>query len=131
MLESLKHDALLSFLMDRSVLTHAQLDTILAAQIDGKLKEKVSYRDKGKLSAGAFVRTLRQGETNIEACMYTLILIEYLGLVQPEDLHKLSGLANLISKVRGSSVTRQEVDRLIVAVQDFAKGFSQRTVTAH
>ena len=90
------------------------------------MQHKASYRDKHKLSGGAFVRTLRQGQSNIEACMYTLILLEYLGLIRPEDLERLSRLGNLISKVKGSSPSPEEVRRLVSAIREFAEGFSQR-----
>lgn len=126
MLESMKNDALVLFLSEKCCLTDVQLDTILASQVDGNLKQKTEYRDKRKLSAGAFVRTLRQGQTNIEACMYTLILLEYLGLIRPEDLERLSRLGNLFSKVRGSSPDSEEIQRLIYAIREFAEGFSQR-----
>jgi hypothetical protein len=126
MLEPLKNDALVLFLSKRCALTDVQLDTILASEIDGNLKQKASYRDKRKLSSGAFIRTLRQGQRNIEACMYTLILLEYLGLMRPEDLERLSRLGNLISKVRGSSPSPEEAQRLILAIEEFAEGFSRR-----
>lgn len=126
MLESIKNDAIVSFVSRRSSLTFAQLDTILASQTQGDLKEKVSKRDKQKLSQGAFIRTLRQGQANIEACMYTLILLEYLGLVGSEDLERLSRLGVLISKIRGSSPNKEEIRRLIQGLQDFAETFSRR-----
>jgi hypothetical protein len=126
MLESMKSDALVSFLSGKCSLTAVQLDTILAAQTEGNLKEQTSHRDRHKLSVGAFVRTLRQGQSNIEACMYTLILLEYLGLIGREDLEILSRTGNLIAKVRGSSPTPGEIERLISAVQEFAERFSQR-----
>jgi hypothetical protein len=125
-LQSIKNDTIVSFLSERSSLTLAQLDTILASQTQGDLKEKVSKRDKQKLSEGAFIRTLRQGQANIEACMYTLILLEYLGLVGPEDLERLSRLGVLISKVKESTPNREEIQRLIHSLQDFAETFSRR-----
>jgi ABC-type bacteriocin/lantibiotic exporter with double-glycine peptidase domain len=126
MLESLKKDALVSFLCEKCSLSEAQLDTILADKAERKLKNKIANRDKRKLSAGAFVRTLRQGQSNIEASMYTLLLLAYLGLTSPREFDRLSSLGVLISKVRASSPTPEEVQRLIDAIQDFAEGFSQR-----
>jgi hypothetical protein len=126
MLESMKNDIFVSFLVERCSLTRVQLDTILASQTDGNLKRKLSHRDKRKLSPGAFIRTLRQGQRNIEACMYTLILLEYLGLVKPEGLERLSRLGTLISKLRESNPTTQEIGRVILAIQESAEGLSQR-----
>lgn len=117
---------MVSFLSERCSLTFAQLDTILASQLEGNLRFKASRRDKQKLSQGAFVRTLRQGQRNIEACMYTLILLEYLGLAGPRDLEGLSRLGSLMWKVRESSVSKDEVSRLIGGIQDFAESFSRR-----
>ncbi|MCL4519719.1 MAG: hypothetical protein M1587_11050, partial [Thaumarchaeota archaeon] len=58
MLDEIRKDLVASFLLTKSHLTETQLDTILAGGIDGDLREKTQRRDRGKVSKGAFVRTL-------------------------------------------------------------------------
>lgn len=126
MLSSIKKDTLVSFLLQRCSLTEAQLDTIMASQIDGNLQKKVSFRDAHAVSIGAFMRTLRQGQKNIEGAMYTLFLLNYIGLVQEKDLSKVARLGALISKVKESSPDPQSVGELVKALEEFAEGFSGR-----
>jgi len=125
-LNSVKKDALVSFLCEKCSLTQTQLDTILLSELDEELKTKASLRDRHKVSEGAFVRSLRQGQENIEASMYTLILLNYLGFVGENDFQKLSRISGLISKVKESSPDPEAIERLIVALQEFVEGFSHR-----
>jgi hypothetical protein len=125
-LQSLRKDTIVSFLVERCSLTDAQLDTILLSQIEGNLKDKARFRDKKKVSSGAFVRTLRQGQENVEACIYTMLLLSYLGLVEVEDLQRLSRSTELISRIKQSVPSAEAVSRLTQAMEDLAQGFSQR-----
>jgi hypothetical protein len=126
MLQSIKEDSIASFLAERCSLTEAQLDTILLSGTEGSLKNKAKLRDKHRVTTGAFVRTLRQGQENIEACIYTMFLLNYLGLVQSEDLERLGRSGHLISRIRESSPDAGGISRLIQAMEDLALGFSKR-----
>ena len=117
---------IVSFLVERSSLTDAQLDTILLSQIEGNLKDRAKLRDKRKVSPGAFVRTLRQGQENIEACIYTMFLLSYLGLVEAEDLQRLARSSDLLSRIKDNVPSPETISRLIQAMEDLAQGFSRR-----
>jgi hypothetical protein len=124
--QSIKNDAIVSFLSEKCSLTEAQIDTIMLYQSEGDLKTKASLRDKHKVSEGAFVRTLRQGQKNIEACMHTFFLLQYLGLAGEGDLERLSRLGALISQVKDSAPDSETIERLIVALEEFTQTFSHR-----
>ena len=126
MLNELKKDPLIRFLLGRCSLSEAQLDTILLAQSGDKLEIKASKRDKRKVSIGSFMRTLRQGQSNVESCLYTLILLEYLHLVKIGDLEKVGRLGRLISEVKESTPSQEAITRLVEALESFAEGFSGR-----
>ena len=126
MFQSFRKDTIVSFLAERSSLTDAQLDTILLSQVEGNLKEKVKLRDKKKVSLGAFVRTLRQGQENVEACIYTMLLLSYLGLVEAEDLQRLARSSDLLSRIKDNAPSQEAITRLTQAMEDLAQGFSRR-----
>jgi hypothetical protein len=132
MLDSLKDDALLSFLLSRSSLTNAQLDTIMiSSTANGELQAKAAMRDGGKVSEGSFLRTLHQGQINIERCLYTMFLLNYLGLVENKDLERLLGVSTLISKVKDSSPEPEAIERLFTVLEGVAEGFSRRKKKAY
>ena len=126
MIEIVHRDSIASYLMSKSSLTEVQLDTLLASHIDGKLDDKVILRNKRKVSKGSFVRSLRQGQQNIEASLHTLILVQYLGLVDPAIFSQLGRVAELIARVRSTSPDKDSIRRIIESIQGVAEEFSSR-----
>lgn len=124
MLNRMKNDEIFSFLVERCMLTEAQLDTLIISRMEGTLRQKTSLRDRRRVSEGSFIRTLRQGQENVEKCLYTLILLEYLQVVSVEQIQGFARLGGLFSKVKDSSPSSEEVDRLTVALTDFISRFS-------
>jgi hypothetical protein len=114
-----------SFLIERCSLTPAQLDTIMVSQAEAKLRKMIALRDRKKLTKGAFIRTLKQGQNNIRAAVYTLLLLEYLGLVDSKQLFSLGRIGELISKVRASSPNADSINKLLRAMEEFANDFGR------
>lgn len=126
MIENLRSDPIVSFLLQNSSLTDTQLDTIMASTIDGDLVRKTQSREKRKVSKGAFVRTLRQGRGNVEASLYTLMLLVYLGLVRQEKFDQFLRTQRLFAQVREIQLDQESVSRLIDGMSEFAREFSGR-----
>ena len=126
MLKNFRSDSIVSFLLERCSLTPAQLDTLMLSEAYDSLSEKASLRDRKKVSKGSFLRSLRQGQANVESSIYTLILLEYLGLVDSKQLLGLGRIGELISKVRGSSPSAESISNLLRAMEKFAEEFSRR-----
>ncbi len=126
MIENLRRDPIVSFLLRNSSLTETQLDTIIASTIEGNLAQKAQSREKGKVSKGAFVRTLRQGQGNVEASLYTLMLLVYLGLVKQERFDQFLRTQRLFAQVRELQLDSESVSRLIDGMSAFAQEFSGR-----
>lgn len=87
-------DPLVKLLLDNSLLSKIQLETllidILSENIGGK---PIKYEDKAKLrqtkkelSRGAFNRTLKQANTNIKKSINTILLLGYLGIFDSPQL---------------------------------------------
>jgi hypothetical protein len=103
-----------------------QLDTLLASRASERLKEQISYRDRAKISKGSFIRTLRQSQGNIEACVYTIILLQYLGALAPDVLEGLARTGRLMSKLRESSPSNDEIRRFLQSLEEYAHIVSGR-----
>ncbi len=124
MLEGYERDQVIAFMARRSNLTNAQLDTILISSKEGKLDQKILMRDKGQVSKGSFLRTLKQGRSNIEASVYTFFLLAYLGLVPEAKLDQLVRTQRLLARVRDSPLGSAERTKLLDAMEEFVEGFS-------
>lgn len=126
MLEDVRNDIIASFLLQKSVLTEVQLDTILASDVNGNLEYRSGLREKGKVSKGAFARTLGQGRKNIESSVYTLLLASYLNLVSPESLTQFSRTSGMLAQLRDAGADREDLLRVIEAMQQFVRGFVRK-----
>jgi hypothetical protein len=84
-------EPIMKALLNQSTLTKVQLETLLIDLVvedeHGShipYDEKASFRSKRKgrtgVSRGAFNRTLGQARRNVTRCLYTMLLLAYLGL---------------------------------------------------
>ena len=84
---------MVKILSKNSNLTKIQLETLLIdvlaeniGQKHIKYEEKATFRKKAKkISRGAFNRTLRQANDNIRKSIYTILLLEYLGILSHDS----------------------------------------------
>jgi hypothetical protein len=126
MLEDVRKDLVANFLLRKSALTEAQLDTILASEREGNLNFKSTLREKGKVSKGAFARTLKQGEENIRSSVYTLFLLAYLDLLPPERLDQLSRTTRMLAQLKSARAEPDDMLKVIEAMEDFVQGFARK-----
>lgn len=124
MLEDVRRDVIASFLLQNSSLTDAQLDTIMASNVEGNLEYKRGLREKGKVSKGAFARTLLQGRKNIETSVYTLLLASYLNLVSSEGLTQFSRTTRMLTQLREVDADRGDLLRVIEAMEEFVRNIT-------
>jgi hypothetical protein len=126
MLQEIRNDLVATFLMQKSNLTEAQLDTILASDREGNLDFKRGLREKGRVSKGSFARTLNQGQGNIESSVFTLFLLAYLDLIPAESLAQFSRTAKMLTQLKEARASRDDLLRVIEAMQGFAHGFGRK-----
>jgi len=94
-IKSLYNDPIAKILINNSNLTKTQLETLLIDVGSNhlsdkrlKIEEKAKLRLKGEISKGAFNRILRQARRNIIRSIYTLILLQYVGLIELSTIKK-------------------------------------------
>jgi len=87
-------EPILKKLQEGSILSEAQMETLLIDLVveDGygdhiTYEDKATYRSKRGtrsrgVSRGAFNRTLKQARRNLSRCLYTMLLLAYLGLFE-------------------------------------------------
>jgi hypothetical protein len=87
-------EPILKLLLAKSILTETQLETLLIdLVIEDNYRFHITYDDKASfrsrsgtrtrgVSRGAFNRTLKQARKNVTRCLYTMLLLTYLGLFE-------------------------------------------------
>jgi len=105
-------DPILKVLLKGSNLTESQLETLLIDLVIEDsfgthipYEEKASLRSRGQsqstgVSRGAFNRTLQQARTNVTRCLYTMLLLGYLGLFEFTVFRPFEEIATKIGDYR-------------------------------
>jgi len=106
------NEPILKTLLDRSLLTKPQLETLLIdLVIEDQFGEHVPYEDKATIrtksgsratgvSRGSFNRTLRQARRNVNRCLHTMLLLAYLDLFDFSIFRPFEEIATKIGDYR-------------------------------
>ena len=104
------------FLAERSGLTSTQIETIELQKMVEKNEISASMapsmRRPGGVTPGAYYRVLFQAKSNVEEAIFTLLLSDRLGLLQPDDFKRL---LELVSKTP-DTLNEAEAGEVIVLV---------------
>ena len=93
-------DPISNILLKYSHLTVIQFETYIIDLIIDNMSEKVlTYEEKkiyrsNKVSRGSFSRTLSQCRKNIISSMFTILLLNYIGLLEGSPLEEFQTLSN-------------------------------------
>jgi hypothetical protein len=110
-LQTQLEDPIIKILAKGSNLTFTQLETLLIdvlaeniAQKHIRYEEKATFRRRsGKISRGAFNRTLSQAKSNIRSSIYTILLLGYLGILDHDSLIHYQEVSNALqSYIKGA-----------------------------
>jgi hypothetical protein len=106
-------------LLVNSQLTVTQLETLLAESLSAesgmKKASRALYRPSGgKLSRGAFNRTLIQAENNVIRSIYTVLLLGYVGLYDSPSLQPFLELSDTIQSYIHETREAHVDDRLVL-----------------
>ncbi|TXT56835.1 MAG: hypothetical protein BAJATHORv1_20432 [Candidatus Thorarchaeota archaeon] len=105
-------EPILKILLRESNITATQLETLLIdLVIEDSVGSHISYDEKASLrsrgqksrkgvSRGAFNRTLRQARKNVTKCIYTMLLLAYLGLFDISIFRPFEEVAGKIGSYR-------------------------------
>jgi len=88
-MDDLFKDPILRLLLDRSQLTRIQAETLFIDAITNDLAERMLNSDtkarirskNGALTRGAYNRTLNQAKSNIRKSIFTILMLNYVGLL--------------------------------------------------
>jgi hypothetical protein len=106
------NEPILKTLLDRSLLTTTQLETLLIdLVVEDQLGDHVPYEEKATIrtksgsksagvSRGAFNRTLKQARRNVTRCLHTMLLLAYLGLFDFSIFRPFEEIATKIGDYR-------------------------------
>jgi len=125
MLEDIRSDTIATFLLQKSNLTEAQLDTILASEEVGNLDFKRGLREKQKVSKGSFARTLKQARGNVEASLYTIFLLSYLDLVRQENVGQFVRNARMLGELKSANPKSEDLLKVMEAMEDYTQTFAR------
>ena len=118
----LKEDLILVSLLQESSLTYTQLDTLLSERIGREeglsLSKRIMQRDKKGVKKGAYFRTLKQAQQNIRRSAATLLLTQYLGLIDPSSSMAILKAGEIIAELRGRPLEDRRLTEVAKIIRD-------------
>ena len=93
-MDDLFKDSILRLLLEKSHLTRIQAETLFIEALTNDLAEKTINSDakakmrteKARVTRGAFNRTLNQAKSNVKRSIFTMLLLNYVGLLPSPEL---------------------------------------------
>ena len=114
----LKSDPILDYLYQHSHLTQTQLDIFLIRkqQVDIKLQNQIKLKDGNIPTKGAFLRSLQQAKSNINKSIYTILLINYLEIIDYNDIKNIEKISQILLEFKqrkNESINNQDIINLL------------------
>ena len=125
MIETLRNNRVFVHLLKHGLLTGVQVDTMLSSRSGRKLARSVLLRSRTSVSKGAFLRSLRQGERNVEIALYTLLLVRYLHLLDSNNWSQFVRISELMDQVGSTEIDDEASNRLLRAMSEFVSDLSK------
>ena len=97
-------DPLTDLLLNNSVLTHTQFETLVIDMLTDIISDKkVSFKQKSllrnkKTSRGSFSRSLSQARTNVVSSVFTIVLLSYIGVFDERPFDEYYVLAEKLKE---------------------------------
>ncbi|MFW9931088.1 MAG: hypothetical protein ACFFDR_00315 [Candidatus Thorarchaeota archaeon] len=138
-------EPMLKILLERSLLTDIQMETLLIdLAIEDQVGDHIPYEDKASIrrkstskssgvSRGAFNRSLSQARRNVTRCLYTMLLLAYLGLFDytifrpfEELSSKIGGYQNIREVLSGrENLTTEDLESYRAAEQTIMEALEE------
>ncbi len=118
-------------LFNRCNLSMVQLETLIIDLSSGgsSLIDKIHRRRRSSLTKGSYLRTLKQAQTNIERSVYTIILLQYLNLVNEEAPSDLLRIGSMLQQLSGGEISKERIVLLIDRIQDIVETISGKRIS--
>ena len=111
----LSKDIIANHLINKIILSKTQIDTILieiSKKKDLNLDKRLLLRDNGKVSKGSFLRTYKQAKNNIEKTIYTLIFLQYISVLDDNNISNLIKISNILNEISNSNSNSQNINEV-------------------
>lgn len=107
-------------------LSTVQLETLIIdlSSQGSSLNDKIQKRRRLSLTKGSYLRTLKQAQNNIEQSVYTIILLQYLNLVNEEAPSNLLRIGTMLQQLSGREISKDKIEILIDRIQDIVETLS-------
>lgn len=115
----LDNDKIMSYLLERANFTEPQLDTLLVSILkkdELRINQMVSLRDGERVSKGSFVRTLKQAQRNLEKSLYTVIIAEYLSILDNSSLLSLIRIGEVLKEIQTKKINTKEAQPILTQI---------------
>lgn len=112
----LEKDKILGYLLDKANFTKLQLDTLMINRLNKgelNLNQRISLRDGKSVSKGSFIRTMRQAQKNVERSLYTIIISEYLSIIDRNSFLSLVRIGELLKELQTQKINAEEVQPIL------------------
>lgn len=124
-LNTMNNDPIVSILLENSLITKIQIETLLIEVLSDQISEKkILAENKAKMrvskkniSRGSYSRTLAQARKNTRKAIFTLLLLGYVGLLQTPELYpfieisdRMRSLIELYAEYPSNTINQEPVD---------------------
>ena len=122
----LEEDIVYKHLFSGCNLSTVQLETLIIdlSSQGSSLNDKIQKRIRLSLTKGYYLRTLKQAQNNIEQSVYTIILLQYLNLVNEEAPSNLLRIGTMLQQLSGGEISKDKIKILIDRIQDIVETLS-------
>lgn len=125
----LSNDRIAKYLINKINLTKSQLDTIfieLNRKNELNLDKMTLLRDNGKVTKGSFIRTRNQAQTNIEKAIYTIIFLQYMSILEDNNISNLIKISNILKDISNNSSNVENIDEVLFKLTTVISNISGR-----
>jgi len=124
--EDLEEDLVYKHLFSGCSLSTVQLETLIIdlSSQGSSLVDKIHKRRRLSLTKGSYLRTLKQAQNNVERSVYTIILLQYLNLVNEEAPSNLLRIGTMLQQLSGEEVSKDRIRILIDRIRDIVETLS-------
>jgi len=129
----LEEDIVYKHLFGACNLSTVQLETLIIdlSSQGSSLNDKIQKRRRLSLTKGSYLRTLKQAQNNIEQSVYTIILLQYLNLVNEEAPSNLLRIGTMLQQLSGGEISKDKSGLLMDRIQDIVETLSGKRFSSY
>ncbi len=115
--DGIRNNEILKFIIERSLITPKQLD-IISKRLGGK-------RGVQERSRGAYYRVLKQSREKLAGLIYSLLLLQLIGLLNEQTKDVLERLSKQVAVTQSSDIDEQAARDVIRVMDELVRRISK------